>query len=154
MEHINHAVLSESFNEVGNETVNKAIILILKNQRSIGVFPEIIADSNYSRISQEIYKINEDEEFLLEIVDLPKDSDIVSYSNGKINVTSVAKLEAKRIVLDDTNTIKLGNTYTPEDYEGPIYFYVYKNINGFVLSDSAGNSELVYMDEFINYRIH
>lgn len=155
-----HIKLFESF-----EDSYKAIVVFMETQIAAGVFPSAEAERIYSELEENIPPGSED--FLnAEMIDLPPNHKYIEAAYGGTDLsTSGFEIEDDpdyvkgRSVLSRFGLIEepgdiaqLGKDYdySAGEKEGRITFKVDKNLNGFVLIDSAGGTHFKTPQEMID----
>jgi hypothetical protein len=126
----------------------KAIGVFNETEMAIGVFPSTEADLIYSRMRRAIPQ-NTDYASV-EIVDLPENHDLVVVPMGGIGISTSNSEELSSYNLQDVGeVVELGQQY---DYSDPVQmiFKADRNLGGFVVLDSSGQTRLAPAGEMEN----
>ena len=126
----------------------KAIGVFNETEMAIGVFPGDEAELIYSRMRRAIPQ-NSDYASV-EIVDLPENHDLVVVPMGGRGISTSNAAELSDYNLQDVGEIvELGQRY---DYSDPdqMIFKADRNLGGFVVLDSSGQTRLVPAREMEN----
>jgi hypothetical protein len=126
----------------------KAIGVFNETEMAIGVFPGDEAELIYSRMRRAIPQ-NSDYASV-EIVDLPKNHDLVVVPMGGRGISTSNAAELSDYNLQDVGEIvELGQRY---DYSDPdqMIFKADRNLGEFVVLDSSGRTRLVPVGEMMN----
>jgi len=135
------------FEDFGMTNYN-VIGLFTETEMSVGVFPQSEAELIYSRLRGAIP--DNVDYAAVEIVDLPEDHDLVVVPMGGRGIsTSNAEELANYNGQEVGDVVELGQSY---DYSDPdqMIFKADKNLRGFVVLDSSGQTRLVPAREIEN----
>jgi len=126
----------------------KVIGVFTETEMSVGVFPQSEAELIYSRLRSVI----PDNSYYraVEMVDLPEDHDLVVVPMGGREISTSNAEELYNYTGEKVgDVVELGQSY---DYSDPdqMIFKADRNLRGFVVLDSAGQTRLVTAREMEN----
>jgi hypothetical protein len=126
----------------------KVVGVFTETEMSVGVFPRSEAELIYSRLRRAIP--DNSDYASVEIVDLPEDHDLVVVPMGGRGISTSNAEELGGYNLNDVeDVVELGQSY---DYSDPdqMIFKADRNLGGFVVLDSSGQTRLVPAREIDN----
>jgi hypothetical protein len=154
-----HIELFESFSDS-----YKAIVVFMENQIAAGVFPSTEAEIIYSELEKNIP--TDSKHYLnVEMIDLPPNHNYIEagyggtdLSTSGLDIDDIAYLKGRSVlsrfglIEEPYSIVQLGKDYDYSEMEkkGRITFKADKNLNGFVLVDSAGGTHFQTPQEIVN----
>jgi hypothetical protein len=139
-----HVKLFESF-----FTGYSAVGVFLETQMSVGVFPTEEAEEIYTALNLK-KKPEFDSVSSIHILELPEDHDLVGVSLGATELYTTTEEDIIGAGGEATHDIvELGRNY--EMGEEAMLFKAYRDLNGFVLLDSAGGTRFLSKKQMLEH---